>query len=161
MVERPEPPADLPLEYVKPIGTGTDLWPSNYTAYGYADDCITTDPLGKFFQTPNIRDAFMHVSHTFTHEDENAATYTDVVKEITWNQKWLKQISIDKAKWFSAKGIIPPAITGLHNGDALRAWTENGIVQVVGDNTRPTLLNTVCLVFSAILCTCLCFSDIG
>jgi hypothetical protein len=85
----------------------------------------------------------MHVSHTFTHENENTATYSDVTSEITWNQKWLSQIALANAKWFSPSGIIPPAITGLHNGDALRAWKANGIVNVVGDNTRPVLLNTV------------------
>lgn len=44
---------------------------------------------------------------------------------------------------FSPKDPIPPAITGLHNGDAIRAWHDAGIVYVVGDNTRPSLMNTV------------------
>ena len=89
------------------------------------------------------RDSFAHVSHTFTHEGENNATYSDVVREITWNQKWADQIGLSAAKFWSPRGIIPPAITGLHNGDALRAWAENGIVNVVGDNTRPVLRNSV------------------
>jgi hypothetical protein len=29
----------------------------------------------------------------------------------------------------------------LHNADAIQAWMDNGIVNVVGDNTRPALLN--------------------
>ena len=45
------------------------------------------------------------------------------------------------AKRWSPKGIIPPAITGLHNADAIKAWMDNGIVHVVGDNTRPPLRN--------------------
>jgi len=44
---------------------------------------------------------------------------------------------------FSSNGIIPPAITGLHNGDAIRAWHDAGIRNVVGDNTRPSLMNSV------------------
>ena len=32
-------------------------------------------------------------------------------------------------------------ITGLHNGDALRAWKENGIRYAVGDNTRSAIRN--------------------
>ena len=88
-------------------------------------------------------DAFAHVSHTFTHEDENNATYFDVFNEISWNQAWLTQVGIAAASKFSASGIIPPAITGLHNGDALQAWATCGITNVVGDNTRPVLLNTV------------------
>ncbi|EPE37164.1 hypothetical protein GLAREA_09327 [Glarea lozoyensis ATCC 20868] len=141
-VQRVDPP-QTDLEYIKPIGSGTNFWPLNATSYTYTDDCIAQDPVAKFFLTPATRDSFMHVSHTFTHENENAATYSDVTSEITWNQKWLAQIAIAKGKWFSPNGIIPPAITGLHNGDALRAWKENGILNVVGDNTRPVLLNTI------------------
>lgn len=44
---------------------------------------------------------------------------------------------------FSSKGLIPPAITGLHNGDAIKAWHDGGIINVVGDNTRPVLMNQV------------------
>ena len=32
--------------------------------------------------------------------------------------------------------------TGLHNGDAIRAWMTNGITSAVGDNSRPVLRNT-------------------
>lgn len=32
------------------------------------------------------RDAFGHISHTFTHEEQNNATYADVFKEISFNQ---------------------------------------------------------------------------
>lgn len=78
-----------------------------------------------------------------THEDLTNATYSDTSKEISFNQAWLKQVGLDAAARFSPKGIIPPAITGLHNADALQAWKDNGIVNVVGDNTRPLLLNTV------------------
>lgn len=89
------------------------------------------------------RDSFSHISHTFTHESLDNASYYDVVKEISWNQAWLAQIGLSNAQRFSGIGLIPPAITGLHNGDALRAWWNNGIRNVVGDNTRPALLNTV------------------
>lgn len=85
----------------------------------------------------------MHVSHTFTHESENAATYSDVYKEISWNQAWLDMVGISGAKWWSGRGLIPPAITGVHNGDALKAWADCGIKNGVGDNTRSVLLNQV------------------
>jgi hypothetical protein len=60
---------------------------------------------------------------------------------LTWNTAWLKQVGIAGANRFSPKGLVPPAITGLHNGDAIRAWIAAGIVNVVGDNTRPVLRN--------------------
>jgi len=100
------------------------------------------DQLKVWWATASNLNAFAHLSHTFTHEDEDNATYFDVNNEISWNQAWLKQVGIASATKFS-KGLIPPGITGLHNGDALRAWAANGVTQVVGDNTRPALLNTV------------------
>jgi hypothetical protein len=139
---QPDPTAAT-LEYVKPPGTGTSLWPATASTYPYSLACIQLDPLQNWWAKPTNRDAFMHISHTFTHEAQDAATYSDVMKEIAWNQAWVAQWGLNGAKWFSNKGLIPPAITGLHNGDALRAWSENGLVNAVGDNTRPVLLNTV------------------
>jgi len=55
---------------------------------------------------------------------------------------WLKQVGLSSATRYSSKGIIPPAITGLHNADVIKAWVDNGLTHVVGDNTRPLLLNT-------------------
>lgn len=128
---------------MKPPGTGTSLWPSSAGEYPFSEECVVLDPLQNWWATDENRDAFMHVSHTFTHESEDQATYFDVSKEITWNQAWLAQLGISWAFYFSGKGLIPPAITGLHNGDALRAWSDNGIVNAVGDNTRKVLLNAV------------------
>ncbi|KAF7877517.1 hypothetical protein EAF04_001194 [Stromatinia cepivora] len=133
---------DTPLEWVKPLGTGTDIWPTTAGLYpNYSSTCLNKDPLLKWWTTPSNLNAFAHVSHTFTHEDQNNATYADVYREITWNQAWLAATGIANAEKFNSKGLIPPAITGLHNGDALRAWSDSGITHVVGDNTRPALLN--------------------
>lgn len=134
---------DTPLEFAKPLGTGTNLWPSTPAKYPYTTRCTNLDDLKKWWATPANLNAFAHISHTFTHEDENNATYFDVYNEITWNQAWLSQVGIASATKFSPKGLVPPAITGLHNGDAIRAWITAGIVNVVGDNTRPVLMNSV------------------
>jgi len=139
---------DTSLEYVKAPGTGTNPWPtSTQSTYPYTLSCITSDPLAHFFQNTTNRDSFLHVWHTLTHEEENNATYHDVYREITWNQAWAEQIGLSRAKWWSPRGIIPPAITGLHNVDALDAWAENGIVNVARDNTRPVLRNQVSVDF--------------
>lgn len=54
----------------------------------------------------------------------------------------MKQVGISQATQFSAGGLIPPAITGTHNGDVIKAWMDRGIKSIVGDNTRPVLMNT-------------------
>ncbi|KAJ5428056.1 hypothetical protein N7445_009510 [Penicillium cf. griseofulvum] len=134
-------PLDTPLEWIKPLGTGTNLWPAVPTTYDWTATCTAMDELLAWWTTESNLNKFGHISHTFTHEEQDNATYSDVFKEISFNQAWLKAVGIDKATKFTSNGIIPPAITGLHNGDALRAWWENGITNCVGDNTRPALLN--------------------
>ncbi|KAI3201173.1 CAZyme family CBM87 and CE18 [Penicillium roqueforti] len=134
-------PLDTPLEWIKPLGTGTDLWPATPTAYDWEATCTVMDELLAWWTTESNLNKFGHISHTFTHEEQDNATYSDIYKEISFNQAWLKQVGIDKATKFTSNGIIPPAITGLHNGDALQAWWDNGIVNCVGDNTRSALLN--------------------
>lgn len=135
-------PPDTALEFQKPLGTGTNLWPATPTAFDWTTNCMQRDPLYTWWTTTSNRDTFALISHTFTHEEQNNATYSDVNKEISFNQAWFKATGLDQAKWWTSNGIIPPAITGLHNGDALQAWWDNGIKNCVGDNTRPALLNT-------------------
>ncbi|KAI5367119.1 hypothetical protein Slin15195_G022520 [Septoria linicola] len=128
-----------PLEYQKPLGSGTSVWPNTPSNYTWSVACASTDDLARWFMNPVNRDAFAHISHTFTHLHENNATYDDINKEILFNQVWLNQTGIANARRFSPAGLIPPAITGMHNGDAIRAWYDNGLRQVVGDNSRPVL----------------------
>jgi hypothetical protein len=132
----PEPNA----EFKKPVGTGVSQWPPN-AVYQYTKACSLEDPLAAYLQTPAKRDAFGWISHTFTHEDLDNATFYDVNNEMQFNQKHAATLGLNVAKTWSPKGLIPPAITGLHNGDALRAFMTNGIVSGVGDNTRPLLRN--------------------
>jgi hypothetical protein len=137
-------PPSTPLEFQKIPGTGTNLWPTTPESYEWSLECVSKDTLGAWFMVPTNRDAFAHLSHTFTHENMDNATFSDAEKEIQFNVAWLNQTGISNGK-FSPNGIIPPAITGLHNGDVIRAWLKNGIKHVVGDNSRPLLLNIVCL----------------
>jgi len=139
-VDYPYPP-DTELEFKKPLGTGTNLWDPKWLSYNWTRECADLDPLAKWFTIPENRDAFAHLSHTFSHEELNNATHHDATKEITFNQAWFKQMGIDQASHFSPHALVPPAITGLHNGDVIRAWMENGIFNVVGDNTRAPLKN--------------------
>lgn len=131
---------DTPLEFKKPLGSGTNEWPLTPTIYQITAQCVRKDPLEVWFANAANRDRFMHISHTHTHLELNNATYSDALKEIQFNQAWFKQTGIQNGK-FSSGGLIPPAITGLHNGDVLRAWTTAGLTHCVGDNTRPVLRN--------------------
>ncbi|KAL4882775.1 hypothetical protein BJY04DRAFT_186004 [Aspergillus karnatakaensis] len=131
---------DTPPEFKKPLGTGESVWPASPTTFGYTDTCLNADPLLIWMQE-HLND-YAHMSHTFTHLAQNNATYEDIDKEIAFNIAWLDRVGFNAANLFTSNGLVPPAITGLHNGDALRAWWDNGITNCVGDNTRPVLLNT-------------------
>ncbi|KAK3719246.1 hypothetical protein LTR37_004465 [Vermiconidia calcicola] len=133
-------PTTPPLEFQKPLGSGSNVWPTSPTRYSWTVACAQIDKLAAWFMNSVNRNAFMHVSHTFSHMNLNNATYSDASKEITFNQAWVQQMGLTSSR-FSPKGLIPPAITGLHNGDVIRAWMTAGITRVVGDNSRPLLLN--------------------
>jgi hypothetical protein len=139
---------DVAYEWKKPLGTGEDFWPAEWTVYPWADQCPAADDFAAWFLNPTNRDHYAHVSHTFTHEEMNNATYRDALLESQFNAAWLEQMGYTDAAIFSPAGLVPPAITGLHNGDAIRAWMETGIRHVVGDNTRPALRNPVSRCFS-------------
>jgi hypothetical protein len=125
------------LEFVKPLGSGTSIWPKTPTSFVWSLDCLKLDVLLNWFLQPSNMAAFAHLTHTFTHENENNITYSDALNEIKFNQAWLAAVGISSSPNFSPQGIIPPAITGLHNGDALQAWTDAGLKFAVGDTSRP------------------------
>lgn len=139
-VDYPYPP-DTPLEFVKPPGTGEDKWPAEFEEYSWSSECAELDDFAAWWLNKDNLNAFAHLSHTFTHLELNNATYHDASREIYFNQAWLAQMEIDQATRWSPKGLVPPAITGLHNADVIKAWKDNGLEFVVGDNTRPPLKN--------------------
>lgn len=131
------------LEFIKPLGSGFNKWPNDPNT-DWTAGCLFVDPLAVFFANTSNRDAFGLVSHTFTHLELNNATYHDAIREIYYNLMYAELMNFTNGAKFSGSGLIPPAITGLHNGDAIRAWSDNGLWNAIGDNTRPELRNQVC-----------------
>ncbi|CEL06526.1 hypothetical protein ASPCAL09701 [Aspergillus calidoustus] len=132
-------PGPTPPEFKKPLGTGTSVWPATPASFNWTESCLESDDLLRWWQQ-NYND-YAHISHTFTHLRQDNVTYSDASKEITFNQAWLSQVGFSSATRFTSNGIVPSALTGLHNGDALQAWDDNGITNCVGDNSRPVLRN--------------------
>ncbi|KAL6353722.1 hypothetical protein LRP88_12713 [Fusarium phalaenopsidis] len=136
-------PPDTPLEWTKPPGTGEDKWSDEfvYGEYPWSQTCAKLDEFASWFLNTDNLNAFAHLSHTFTHLELNNATYKDAAREIDFNRAWMSQMGIDQAQRYSTNGLVPPAITGLHNADVIKAWLDNEILYVVGDNTRSPLKN--------------------
>ena len=127
-------------EWLKPVGTGVSMWPSD-TTYDWTAACLNLDPLLEFFQDSTKRDSVAWCSHTFTHENLENATYFDAYNQIYYNYRQAQVMGLADAAMWSNQTFIPPAISGMHNGDALHAFMDNGIIGGVGDSTRPVLLN--------------------
>ena len=128
-------------EFIKPLGTGVNQVPPN-VQYNWSIECLLLDPLAAFFYEPANRDVFAWITHTFTHEDLDNSTYYDTNFQMAFNYHHAQVLKlVDSAQGWSNKTMIPPAISGLHNGDALQAFWDNGIIGGVGDSTRPALVN--------------------
>ncbi|KAJ3403122.1 hypothetical protein HDV05_008046 [Chytridiales sp. JEL 0842] len=133
-------------EFKKPLGTGIDVWaPINLNPYSSAsvaanlNNFLQYDPLFNFIYT-NQEQYFLG-SHTFTHEDLNNCTYRDAFNEITVNQNFARGVGFDTKPNWSKHSLVSPGISGIFNGDAIRAWRDAGLTSVVGDITRPNINN--------------------
>ncbi|KAJ3095132.1 hypothetical protein HDU97_007245 [Phlyctochytrium planicorne] len=126
----------------EPLGSGITLWPNpapSKTAYR-AD--LPLDTLYKYFNTNKANiDAFWWNSHTFTHEILNNNTFSDTLNEISFNYDMAQQIGLTTSAGWSNFSMVTPGISGLFNGDALRALTQFGITAAVGDTSRPKTTN--------------------
>ncbi len=113
---------------VEMIPNGKGVW----SASGYSTDDL-------FKTAKKYIPEFHWVSHTFTHPDLDRISFKRMTDEIRANQAFLQDfIGLDH-KNFSPHSVVTPHISGLFNKEALRALMENGIYNVVGDNSRREL----------------------
>lgn len=134
------------LLFKKPLGTGTNAWPDKPTTFKYSQSKYRTDALyNAFVSSPTLRRAFHWVSHTFTHLNLNNATYSDAYKEMSFNKAVAGSgyLQLENDPIYTANCMVPPMITGLLNGDALKAMADNNITCACGDNTRPETVNPI------------------
>eukprot|EP00127_Corallochytrium_limacisporum_P007252 Clim_evm8s245 gene=Clim_evmTU8s245 len=134
--------AHLPKNWRKPLteGYANDTWPEAYELETVQAQ-FEADPLLKWSHE-NYRD-FYWVSHTFSHLILNNVTYYDAWCEIYFNEQFMDDVFgdvPDMERYFSRHGIVSGGISGLFNGDNLRAWTDLGIVNAVGDNSHANVL---------------------
>ncbi|KAJ3012907.1 UNVERIFIED_CONTAM: hypothetical protein HDU68_000966, partial [Siphonaria sp. JEL0065] len=134
---------DTNLDWIKPLGTGQSLWPNlSKVNSSWAASVLATDPLYNMFSAPGalttVTNKFFWVSHTFTHEIFNNNTYSDVTNEITFNFNLAskKYWGLDGQPFWSNNSIVTPGISGIFNGDALKALSDFGIKGCVGDSSR-------------------------
>ncbi|KAJ3098676.1 hypothetical protein HDU97_003793 [Phlyctochytrium planicorne] len=138
---------DTPLDWKKPLGTGMTLWKANQASPWETNDSVLkqADPLYAYFAGKTLPTSkFYWCSHTFTHEILNNCTYSDAYKEIQFNQKLAKSLGLTLAgnlASYSPGSMVTPGISGIFNGDALKALTDLGVKASVGDSSRPKVQN--------------------
>ncbi|KAJ3127883.1 hypothetical protein HK100_009487 [Physocladia obscura] len=137
---------DTALNWKKPLGTGLTLWPALNTLNTTWGPALSADRLYSFFAGSNISttaNKFLWTSHTFTHEILNNNSYSDTINELTFNFRLASKeyLNWDGQEFWNNKTMITPGISGLFNGDALRALSDFGIKSAVGDSSRPQTMN--------------------
>jgi len=128
--------------YKKPLEEqGSTRWGTDIDS-NWDDDALQKgDPLYKYFKDTKNQDNFYWVSNTFSHQKLDYASYHDADTEMKLNIKMCSEpyLGMYERPCFSKHSIISPQISGLHNADALKAFTENEIYSAVGDTARKDL----------------------
>jgi len=135
------------LEFKKEPGTGTYNWPTKNYKFNFPESLLSQDKLYPYFKQKANREEFFWSSHTFTHENLDNASRSDVDNEIRVNIELAKKLGFvnednTHEEWWSSGSIITPQISGLRNRDAIEIFKQYGINSGTGDLSRPTLCNT-------------------
>ncbi|KAJ1550765.1 hypothetical protein HK096_005156, partial [Nowakowskiella sp. JEL0078] len=132
--------------FVKPPGVGDHRWPvppPTFESLQILDSTlIQKDSLFSYFNNQIIQNNFFFLSHTFTHENLNNASYEDANNEIKYNIQIAKLLNLYNSSQFSQHSLVTPQISGIWNGDLLQALLDNNITTIVGDNSRY-IVNTL------------------
>lgn len=80
----------------------------------------------------SLANAFLWVSHTFTHLSLNNATGSDTRLQWQLNKAMAALLRLRR---LSQRGVVTSAISGLTNANALRQTALQGYIASVGDNS--------------------------
>ncbi|KXS13980.1 hypothetical protein M427DRAFT_136073 [Gonapodya prolifera JEL478] len=133
----------VPVEFIKPAGAAADVrWPATFSTAWSSSALAAADPLYNYFITGGITAGnFFFTSHTFTHENFDNTSTSDIDKELKTNNKMAGAgfLNLVGTPWWSSTSMVTPQISGLHNEFALSTLLANGITTIVGDNSRPAI----------------------
>jgi len=130
------------IDFIKPMGEGVTNWPVNRFEPNWTEEYLSRDKLYQYFKVKENRANFFWSSHTFTHENLDNASRSDIDNEIRVNIEMAKMLDLVDEEWWSSKSIITPQISGLHNGDAIEIFRQYGIVSATGDISRDDITNS-------------------
>ncbi|KAJ3098881.1 hypothetical protein HDU96_010899 [Phlyctochytrium bullatum] len=132
--------------FLKPPGTGYTLWPETSTLNLTWDVAAIRrgDPVfDMFYGNNDALGQFFWNHHSFTHEIFDNNTYGDTYNEIQFNYRMATLLSLPShpSNIWSNASMVTPDISGIFNSDALRAMHDSSLRHLIGDISRPDLLN--------------------
>jgi len=95
-----------------------------------------------YLEVKKRQNSFYFESHTFTHPSLNSHSYEEALAELIPNIDIALDLfgTSNSTSIYSSSAMVTPSISGLFNGEVLRALATVGIYTVVGDNSRPELV---------------------
>jgi len=131
------------IEYVMEPGSGDHRWPKeDYKLTSAHYSAMERDELFKYFKNNStIQQEFFWSSHTFTHENLDNVSRSDVDNEIRLNIEMAEILGIKDKDYWSSASMVTPQISGLHNKDALETLRKYGIYSATGDISRNAITN--------------------
>ena len=93
----------------------------------YPDDTLTS----AIRLNPN---QFKWINHTYEHDNLDAMSYGDALKQLSNNHKVAQQLKFNR---YSKDSMIQPEISGLNNPEFLRAAKDFGIRYILSDTSQP------------------------
>jgi len=132
------------IEYVIKPGTGESRWPrANYQFSQSQYNTMEKDKLFQYFKNNStILKEFFWSSHTFTHENLDKVSKSDVDNEIRLNIEMAGLLGVKGKDYWSSASMVTPQISGLHSKDTLEKLMEYGITSATGDVSRKAITNT-------------------
>jgi hypothetical protein len=128
-----------------PTGSNVTItFPYNYGTVKVDLGGYKKDPLFQRAMQRDVLDSFIWESHTFDHPYLDNLTFDEVTAEYTKNVPGILLLfnvtDVNDIPNYCKKSTITPSISGLFNGEAIRAILEFGFQFVVGDNSRSELI---------------------
>jgi hypothetical protein len=75
---------------------------------------------------------FAWINHTWDHREMTAMSYADAYQEFSQNDQFARGAGLSR---YSTENLVTPGVTGLDNGEVMRAAFDVGIRQLVSDTS--------------------------
>ena len=108
---------------------------------GFAFNAFGAKPPGRDGLTDKALElgpTFAWINHTWDHAEMDSMSYTKAFDELSQNNQYGLGSGLSR---YTVENLVTPSLTGLRNGEVMRAAYDVGIRQVVSDASAPCQTN--------------------